>query len=422
MSSIFEEKTNEMLEEENEMESSASESENEIDSDIIEDNDVDEGEMSDNADFDEEEDFDEEDDFVEDDEESDDFDEEDEEDAPSRSASRESKKAKIPKKVLTGYSHVMRDNINTAREILSDEEKMAIAFNKLSRAAYFGTILEYNIVGVERCAGKDGKNSFRVLFNNNGVNIYVYREDFGIALGPFSRNKKSEGHDEIVNREFALARMMIGASICMRITVAKRYRDDDRSIGYLVIGSRVAAMEEKRERYFFSGRFKVNPNVTKVKARVLAANRRVLRVESLGLETDIPASELSSSRWVNPEESYRAGDVIEAYVKSAAINEENRTVKLELTRRPYDANATARAINRITPGSCYGGTVVGINDESYFIALNGIGVKAVVPRGTYVGTIKPYFGDVVNFTVAAIIHDKQMVTGRCELVNRKVIF
>lgn len=148
----------------------------------------------------------------------------------------------------------------------------------------------------------------------------------------------------------------------------------------LVIGSRKEAMSQRRRQFYF-GQDKDGNNLLYegviAEARVMSAIRSGIFVELFGLETYIPASELSYQRILDCARVYTPGQRILVKILSLdRTDPENIQITLSVKqgkRNPYDS-----LTNMYVIGNSYIGTVSMVDVHGVFVALDG-GVDCLCP-------------------------------------------
>lgn len=327
----------------------------------------------------------------------------------------ESEKESPSEQMLGFNGQIIEDDSDVHISAYLPEEEEENGWNKLLAHRYRGTILERPITSVD-LPSKEGR-PLVISVMVEGFRVLIASEDF-FEPSVFPEHYTELPYMQRIELERQIASRMIGSRIPFIITEANKTWIDNEPV-YQVKGSRKIAMEKKRDYYFFSEDRRPPEIGTQVKVRVLMASYSKIRVEALGVEVDIPASELSSCRWVSPIEECPPGSVMYFLLKKCSINQDRKKVSLDFTRKPLDARQMKKNINQCHIGARYGATIVGITDRVYLASLDGIEVRAVIPRAWYFGPRLTY-GDKVSFQVVNVEGKYGYVRGNCIYLPQKV--
>lgn len=317
---------------------------------------------------------------------------------------------------IIGFNgQVIEDDADVRIDAYLPEEEEQNGWNKLLSYRFRGTILERPVTSVD-LPSEEGK-PLMVSVMVEGFRVLIESKEF-FEPSIFPDNYTSLPYMQRIEMERQIASRMIGSRIPFLITDASRTWEGNEPV-YKVKGSRKAAMEKKRDYYFFS-EDRILPEIgTQVKARVLMTSYSKIRVEALGVEVDVPASELSSCRWVSPLEECPPGCVMYFLLKKCRIVPEEKQVFLEFTRKPLDTRQMKKNIKQCNPGARYGATIVGITGRVYLASLDGIEVRAVIPKAWYFGPRLSY-GDKVSFQVVNVEEQYGYVRGNCIHLHQKI--
>jgi len=305
---------------------------------------------------------------------------------------------------------VVNDDADVSIDVMSPTELRQLNWNQLKTAQKRGIVNERRIVAVEPAT--EGRRTPRVVVyfaDNLPVHIST-RDFFGINL--FGADFATADEFDRNRREYQMASKMLGAWIQFVVTAAESVIDPESGTRvYAAVGSRVMALERKRQRLFLGAEPRINVG-RRIKARVLMPTSRGVLVEALGNDVLIATRDLSASRWVDPIVDYPAGKVILADVSALEVNKDEQTVKIAVTGRTVDEEDARVAFRSIKVNTRYRGIVVSV-DESYArINLNGVGARASVPRSVLAGYPVRY-GTQVDFEVKEINRDRMIVYGSC---------
>jgi len=207
---------------------------------------------------------------------------------------------------------------------------------------------------------------------------------------------------ERYKRRFQKARARLGSRVSFVIIAATA---DPESGSYAVAGSRVKAMERKRDMYFFDQNIPETrklDNGSVIEGRVLSAGRDRCVVECFGVETIIPASHLSSRQFVRDcRKVVAAGDVLRLTLTKISADREARTVALELTARTGLTEMAERA-QLVRIGTFAQGQVVSYNEKKkVYTAVTDDEWMAAIPKDRVIDNETLFLGDWVSVCVKA---------------------
>ena len=179
-------------------------------------------------------------------------------------------------------------------------------------------------------------------------------------------------------------------------------------------GSRRDAMKVRQGMYYASGRVKEGILIA---CRVIRAAGKYLTVEALGVDTEIPPSEISW-QWFNDVSKLRhPGDLVVARVMALSTDPETGEPKLRLSIKAAEAeNPDRTALQKLTVGSVYFGVVTGVLDRLIFIRLQtGVNAKTM----SYRTEDMPCKNDTVSFLVKSVDLDQCMAFGTVTRIIRR---
>lgn len=324
------------------------------------------------------------------------------------SKEKEKSTAKTVHKDTRETPAIIEDDLDIVLTALTPSQTKERDWRLIKQAAERHTIMERQIIGVERAES-----------DNATPRVYVLVHDFKVAIstrdffgdGPFAHtfDKVSAGERNL--REFQVASRMLGAYVPFVITDAESAFDEEKGERvYAVRASRQEALQRKKERYFFGKQPRVKVG-DMVKARVLMSTPKGILMEVLGTEVIIPVAMLSSCKWVDPLYEYAPGTVTYVVVTELAIDRENKKVKLVASREPLDRDLADTSYNSVRIGMRYIGTVVGIDAQYVRINLD-CHVRASAPVIS-IGGVRMRRGDRVSLAVTKKNDDRQTVYGSC---------
>ena len=293
-----------------------------------------------------------------------------------------------------------------AREKTQEEIENDI-FNELRRYERNGEILWGRVVNIGE--GEDYKGAiFDVEWNNVIVripDIAYFEKDFD-----FGSSYEEAKESEKIARRVTVGSYQLGAEVCFKVKSVSRRRIEDGG-AYAgenlidVVGSRVEAMETRRDTWFFhKNRKESTPGRARevnigdiVEARILAVRVDRIMVECLGVESSIDRFNVPKRGVKNCNDFYRPGDKINVRVRRLHINEEEGRVYLSVSGR---LNDSSKNIKKMRLNDRAIGTVDFYNraNHTYSISLLN-GVQVSVRDSAVQGQIPLYPNDTVQVTI-----------------------
>ncbi len=177
-----------------------------------------------------------------------------------------------------------------------------------------------------------------------------------------------EGAPSTIN---ALMRSMLGATVDF---IPAAVDINNRA----AVGSRKAAMLERQKSYYESKL--IMPGV-RVACNVLAVGGRSILVNACGVDTTIPAHEVSWEWFSDVSELHSSGDVVIARVKNVEKNEETGLYSVNLSVRAAMEHPDKVAFSKLVLNTTHFGVVTGVKNGVYFIRLqSGVNAKTKVYR------------------------------------------
>ena len=140
----------------------------------------------------------------------------------------------------------------------------------------------------------------------------------------------------------------------------------------VAVGSRKAALLQRQQRYYASGRVKP---VILMACRVIGISRNTLSVEACGVDTEIYARNISWQWFSDIADLYAPGDLVVARVVDVGRDDETGTYRVSLSIKEATDNPDLLVLQRLEPGNNYFGTVTGVKDQVYFVRLQ-VGANA----------------------------------------------
>ena len=173
----------------------------------------------------------------------------------------------------------------------------------------------------------------------------------------------------------------------------------------VAVGSRKAALLQRQQRYYASGR--VKPGIL-MACRVIGISRNTLSVEACGVDTEIYARNISWQWFSDIADLYAPGDLVVARVVDVGRDDETGTYRVSLSIKEATDNPDLLVLQRLEPGNNYFGTVTGVKDQVYFVRLQ---VGANAKTKLYRSREMPSRMDTVSFRVTTVDEENGLALG-----------
>lgn len=171
------------------------------------------------------------------------------------------------------------------------------------------------------------------------------------------------------------------------------------------VGSRKEALKQRQLRYYASGRVKEG---IRIACRVINVSGRRIIVEALGIDTVIPASELTWEWFADVSDLFATGDIVVARVQSILKDEETGQYSVRLSVKKAVENPDLANLRKLVPGSNYFGVITNVQDRMIYIRLQaGVNAKTKAYRTKEL----PSKLDTVSFLVRSVDEDVGMAFG-----------
>ena len=189
--------------------------------------------------------------------------------------------------------------------------------------------------------------------------------------------------------------------------------DDDTGVPF-VVASRKQAMEKLQSRHFFSRNADVKVGSV-AKASIVSSGPRYAIVECLGVESVIGSVALSAFSYIEDvSEEYKPGMGLMVAVESLDVDRAKRKIDISLSHALIErSEAKVETVSERMLNARYDATVVASNDKFYFVIIEGMKIRGIVPKDYYYGTGELVRNDSVAFLVTGINKERNMLIGRC---------
>lgn len=236
----------------------------------------------------------------------------------------------------------------------------------------------------------------------------VYYKNFRVVI-PITEmminliEDETHNYGELSLRQNKIVNTMLGCEIDF---IIKGLDSKERSI----VASRKDAMLKKRQIFYFdqdsSGTPKVYPDRV-VQARVISVAEKVVRAEIFGVETSIPAKDLSFDWLGDARERFHVGDHILIRIQEVkAEDPEHISVRADVKSVEGDTSKANLALCKVQ--GKYAGTVEDIHNGTVFVRLQ-IGVNAIAHTCYDSRTVGKK--DDVSFVVTHIDSERNVALG-----------
>ena len=277
----------------------------------------------------------------------------------------------------------------------TQKSKEDLIWHEITNAYRTRRILTGMLGGIEKLEG--GATITIVYYKNFRVVIPITEMMINLV------EDETHNYGELSLRQNKIVNTMLGCEIDF---IIKGLDSKERSI----VASRKDAMLKKRQIFYFdqdsSGTPKVYPDRV-VQARVISVAEKVVRAEIFGVETSIPARDLSFDWLGNARERFHVGDHILVRIQEVkAEDPEHISVRADVKSVEGDTSKANLALCKVQ--GKYAGTVEDIHNGTVFVRLQ-IGVNAIAHTCYDSRTVGKK--DDVSFVVTHIDSERNVALG-----------
>ena len=277
----------------------------------------------------------------------------------------------------------------------TQKSKEDLIWHEITNAYRTRRILTGMLGGIEKLEG--GATITIVYYKNFRVVIPITEMMINLV------EDEMHNYGELSLRQNKIVNTMLGCEIDF---IIKGLDSKERSI----VASRKDAMLKKRQIFFFdqdsSGSPKVYPDRV-VQARVISVAEKVVRAEIFGVETSIPARDLSFDWLGDARERFHVGDHILVRIQEVkAEDPEHISVRADVKSVEGDTSKANLALCKVQ--GKYAGTVEDIHNGTVFVRLQ-IGVNAIAHTCYDSRTVGKK--DDVSFVVTHIDSERNVALG-----------
>ena len=277
----------------------------------------------------------------------------------------------------------------------TQKSKEDLIWHEITNAYRTRRILTGMLGGIEKLEG--GATITIVYYKNFRVVIPITEMMINLV------EDETHNYGELSLRQNKIVNTMLGCEIDF---IIKGLDSKERSI----VASRKDAMLKKRQIFYFdqdsSGTPKVYPDRV-VQARVISVAEKVVRSEIFGVETSIPARDLSFDWLGDARERFHVGDHILVRIQEVkAEDPEHISVRADVKSVEGDTSKANLALCKVQ--GKYAGTVEDIHNGTVFVRLQ-IGVNAIAHTCYDSRTVGKK--DEVSFVVTHIDSERNVALG-----------
>ena len=277
----------------------------------------------------------------------------------------------------------------------TQKSKEDLIWHEITNAYRTRRILTGMLGGIEKLEG--GATITIVYYKNFRVVIPITEMMINLI------EDETHNYGELSLRQNKIVNTMLGCEIDF---IIKGLDSKERSI----VASRKDAMLKKRQIFYFdqdsSGTPKVYPDRV-VQARVISVAEKVVRAEIFGVETSIPARDLSFDWLGDARERFHVGDHILVRIQEVkAEDPEHISVRADVKSVEGDTSKANLALCKVQ--GKYAGTVEDIHNGTVFVRLQ-IGVNAIAHTCYDSRTVGKK--DDVSFVVTHINSERNVALG-----------
>ena len=277
----------------------------------------------------------------------------------------------------------------------TQKSKEDLIWHEITNAYRTRRILTGMLGGIEKLEG--GATITIVYYKNFRVVIPITEMMINLV------EDETHNYGELSLRQNKIVNTMLGCEIDF---IIKGLDSKERSI----VASRKDAMLKKRQIFYFdqdsSGTPKVYPDRV-VQARVISVAEKVVRAEIFGVETSIPARDLSFDWLGDARERFHVGDHILVRIQEVKSEDlEHISVRADVKSVEGDTSKANLALCKVQ--GKYAGTVEDIHNGTVFVRLQ-IGVNAIAHTCYDSRTVGKK--DDVSFVVTHIDSERNVALG-----------
>ena len=249
----------------------------------------------------------------------------------------------------------------------------------------------------------------RIILKRDTLRIVIPAEDF-FHFSQLKDIEQASAEEKFLRYRRKASHYFKGVVSFMPLAMGE---DEETGVPF-VIASRQQAMEKLQRIHFFSRNADVKVGSV-AKASIISSGPRYAIVECLGVESVIGSGALSAFSYIDDvSEEFKPGMGLMVAVESLNVDRAKHTIDIALSHSLIErSQAKVETVSERMINGRYDATVVGSNDKFYFVIIEGMKIRGIVPKDFFYGTGKLVRNDAVVFLVTGINKERNMLIGRC---------
>lgn len=323
--------------------------------------------------------------------------------------------AEAPAPAAKATRHAPASDITLSTTIIDDgndmvDDQMPFAIQqaeiaRMERDIQRKAICYAAVLGFEERNG----NQVVMVLKRDSIRIVIPAEDF-FAYSQMKDFDKSNEQEKFIRYRRKASHTFKG--VVSFIPLSLGYNED--GIPF-VVASRKQAMEKLQDRHFFGRNADVRVGSV-AKASIISSGPRYVTVECLGVESVIGSGALSAFKYIDDvSEEFKAGMGLMVAVESLDVDKENRKINsISFSRALIERHqAKVETVSERMINGRYNATVVGSGNNFYFVIIDGLKIRGIVPKTAVRGIDVLLNGDSVAFLVTGINKERNILIGHC---------
>ena len=253
----------------------------------------------------------------------------------------------------------------------------------------------------------------RIILKRDTLRIVIPAEDF-FHFSQLKDIEQASAEEKFLRYRRKASHYFKGVVSFMPLAMGE---DEETGVPF-VIASRQQAMEKLQRIHFFSRNADVKVGSV-AKASIISSGPRYAIVECLGVESVIGSGALSAFSYIDDvSEEFKPGMGLMVAVESLNVDRAKHTIDIALSHSLIErSQAKVETVSERMINGRYDATVVGSNDKFYFVIIEGMKIRGIVPKDFFYGTGELVRNDAVVFLVTGINKERNMLIGRCIKCN-----
>ena len=249
----------------------------------------------------------------------------------------------------------------------------------------------------------------RIILKRDTLRIVIPAEDF-FHFSQLKDIEQASAEEKFLRYRRKASHYFKGVVSFMPLAMGE---DEETGVPF-VIASRQQAMEKLQRIHFFSRNADVKVGIV-AKASIISSGPRYAIVECLGVESVIGSGPLSAFSYIDDvSEEFKPGMGLMVAVESLNVDRAKHTIDIALSHSLIErSQAKVETVSERMINGRYDATVVGSYDKFYFVIIEGMKIRGIVPKDFFYGTGELVRNDAVVFLVTGINKERNMLIGRC---------